>query len=107
MNWYSIIVTILMVIGGFLAQYFRTKQELWNKVNGYIDKAEETYADVTKAGQVKFNYVVDVLSDLVPLPLRVIITRETIANIVQKAVDAIASYATKQLDKVVDNVIKE
>lgn len=104
MNWYSIIVTILMVIGGFLAEYFKTKQKLWNKVNEYIDQAEEAYKDVTKAGREKYNAVTDALFKLVPVPLRVIITKEMIGNIVQKAFDAIASYASKQLDKVVDKI---
>ena len=104
MNWYSIIVTILMVIGGFLAEYFKTKQKLWDKVNEYIDQAEEAYKNVTKAGKEKFNHVVSVLFELVPVPLRIIITKEMIGNIVQKAFDAIASYASKQLDKVVDKI---
>lgn len=104
MNWYSIIVTILMVIGGFLAEYFKTKQKLWDKVNGYIDKAEEAYKDVAKSGAQKHEYCIQVLHELVPAPLKLFITREMISEIVDKAFDAIASYAAKQLDKVVDKI---
>lgn len=104
MNWYSIIVTILMVIGGFLAEYFKTKQKIWDKVNAYIDKAEEAYKDVAKSGSSKRQFVLEALWEIVPAPMKIFITKDMIEAIIQKAFDAIASYASKQLDKVVDKI---
>ena len=104
-NWYSIVVTVLMVIFGFITSYIRTKSELINKAGDFINKAEEDYKDVTKAGAYKFEAVVEWLYGLVPTTMRFFITRQMISEIVQKVFDKMAEYATKQLDKVVDDII--
>ena len=45
-NIYSIVMTALMVIFGFLCSYIKTKTNLINKAGDFINKAEEDYKDV-------------------------------------------------------------
>lgn len=49
-NIYSIVMTTLMVIFGFLCSYIKTKTNLISKAGDFINKAEEDYKDVSKAG---------------------------------------------------------
>ena len=114
MNTYEIIMTILAVLFGALSIYMKsnqkiveTKNELQEKVNGYIDDAEELYSDVTKAGGVKREWVIDKLYNLVPAGLKPFFSHDLMEQIVQGAFDAIQSFAKKQLDKVVDKVIPD
>ena len=104
-NWYSIVVTVLMVIFGFITSYIKTKSELINKAGDFINKAEEEYKDTAKAGAYKFEAVVEWLYGLVPTTMKFFITRQMISEIVQRVFDKMAEYATKQLDKVVDDII--
>ena len=86
-NWYSIAVTVLMVIFGFITSYIRTKSELINKAGDFINKAEEDYKDVSKAGAYKFEWVVETLYGFVPAPMKMFITRQMISEITQKVFD--------------------
>lgn len=104
-NIYSIVMTALMVIFGFLCSYIKTKTNLINKAGDFINKAEEDYKDTAKAGAYKFEAVVEWLYGLVPVTMKFFITRQMISEIVQKVFDRMAEYATKQLDKIVDNII--
>ena len=74
-NIYSIVMTVLMVIFGFLCSYLKTKKELINKVGDFINMAEEEYADTAKAGAYKFEAVVEWMYGLVPAPMKFFITR--------------------------------
>ena len=103
-NIYSIVMTALMVIFGFLCSYIKTKTNLISKAGDFINKAEEDYKDVSKAGMQKHETVVEWLYSLVPAPMKIFITRQMIAEITQTAFDRMAEYATKQLDKVVDKI---
>ena len=103
-NIYSIVMTVLMVVFGFLCSYIRTKTSLINKAGDFINKAEEDYKDVSKAGMMKHEAVVEWLYSLVPAPMKIFITRQMIAEITQTAFDQMADFATKQLDKVVDKI---
>ena len=105
-NIYSIVMTALMVIFGFLCSYIRTKTNLISKAGDFINKAEEDYKDVSKAGMLKHEAVVTWLYSLVPAPMKLFITRSMIAEITQKAFDYMQDYATKQLEKVGDNIVK-
>ena len=49
-NIYSIIITLLTIIFGFLCSYIKTKTMLVNKAGEFINKAEEDYKNVSKAG---------------------------------------------------------
>lgn len=103
-NIYSILMTVFMVVLGFLCSYIKTKTNLISKAGDFINKAEEDYKDVSKAGMQKHEAVVEWLFSLVPAPMKIFITRQMIAEITQTAFDRMAEYATKQLDKVVDNI---
>lgn len=105
-NWYSIVVTVLMVIFGFITSYIKTKSNLINKAGDFINKAEEDYKDVTKAGMYKHEAVVEWLYSMIPMPIKMFITRSMVSEITQRVFDSMEAYATQQLDKIVDNIIK-
>lgn len=105
-NIYSIVMTALMVIFGFLCSYIRTKTNLINKAGDFINKAEEDYKDVSKAGSEKFNFVVVALHNALPAPMKLFFTEQAISLIVQHVFDSMQDYATKQLDKIVDKIIE-
>lgn len=106
MDWYKIISTILWVLFGFLVTYFKQKAKLVENAKYAVNAAEKEYESYTKAGFQKFEYAVDMLTNLVPAPLKPFITREFIGDVVQKAFDGMQAYANKQLDKVVDKIVK-
>ena len=81
-NIYTILITIAFCLLGYVASYIKTKSSLLQKAEDYINKAEDEYKDATKAGGEKFNYVVETLYGFVPAPLKVFITKETVANLV-------------------------
>ena len=95
----AIIRIALYLVIGAAALYFQYNTKLNKKATEYINKAEELYKDSTKAGGTKFNWVVDKLYDILPAPMRLVFTKETIAVLVQRTFDEIQSYAVKQLDK--------
>lgn len=103
-NIYSVVMTVLMVVFGFLCSYIRTKTNLINKAGDFINKAEEDYKDYSKAGMIKHEAVVEWLYSLVPAPMKIFITRQMIGEITQTAFDQMADFATKQLDKIVDKI---
>lgn len=103
-NIYSIAVTVLMVLLGFVASYIKTKSNLISKAGDFINQAEEDYKSVAKAGNEKFNWVVETLYGYVPVPMRFVITKQFVSNAVQAVFDKMAEYATKQLDKIVDKI---
>ena len=107
MSIYEIIMTVLTVLFGGLSLYIQTKKNLNSKVVGFINEAEEAYKDTAKAGGSKHQYVVEKLYSIVPVPLRVFITKAMIESIVDKAFEKIEGYATKQLDKVVNKIAPE
>ena len=104
-NIYSIITTILVIVFGYLVSYAKTKTALISKAGEFINKAEDEYKSVSKAGAQKFEYVLNALYDnVVPAPLKMFISRQMMSEIIQKVFDQAESYATKQLDKVVDKI---
>lgn len=103
-NIYSIVMTALMVIFGFLCSYIKTKTNLISKASDFINKAEEDYKDVSKAGSEKFNFVVAALHNALPAPMKLFFTEQVISLIVQHVFNSMQDYATKQLDKIVDKI---
>ena len=100
-DWLQIITTILLVVAGFFVSYFKTRQDLIDKAKYAINNAEKQYEDYTKAGAQKFQFVCDFLyNSVIPAPMRIFITRETVATIVQSVFDGMARFAEQQLDKV-------
>ena len=64
----------------------------------YVVKAEKMFEGTQRGGE-KFEWAVDSLYILLPVPVRAFITKDMIAEIIQGAFDAMAEYATTQLDK--------
>lgn len=101
----QILIPILTIVFGALSAYLRTNEKLRSSSIRYIAEAEEMYKDITKAGGQKFAWVVDTLYNLVPVPLRILITRSCIEKIVQSTFDGIEAYAKTQLDKAVEKYV--
>lgn len=100
MNWLEIVKWVAIVIFGGLSLYFKTKTKLTGKVAEFINDAEQEYHGATKSGGAKFEWAVNGLYNLVPVPLQPFITKELIGRMVQAAFDKMEDYATQQLDKV-------
>lgn len=101
----QILMPILTIAFGALSAYLRTNEKLRSSSIKYIAEAEEMYKDITKAGGQKFAWVVDTLYNLVPVPMRILITRSCIEKIVQSTFDGIEEYAKTQLDKAIDKYV--
>ncbi|SDN15791.1 hypothetical protein [Acetanaerobacterium elongatum] len=97
-NFVSIILTVLLVVGGFFISYFKTSATLKSKAAGLIAEAENQYRTWTKAGNQKFEWVCDQLYSLIPPWLKPLITREVVGNIVQTVFNFIEDYAKQQLN---------
>ena len=98
-------VAVAIILGGF-ALYYKSKTALVEKTTGLIAQAEDTYKSYTKAGGMKFEWVVTRLYVYVPVWLRPLITKDVIGRIVQFVFDNVESYAKIQLDKLTDKVAK-
>jgi hypothetical protein len=99
----ELIIPLLTVIFGALSVYLRTNEKIMNSSIKYITEAEEMYKDVSKAGGQKFSWVVDTLYNMVPRPLRVVITKKCVEKMVQGTFNGIEAYAKTQIDKAVDS----
>lgn len=106
-NIYSILATIAMILLGYAVSYVKTRSDLIAKAGSLINEAEEDFKDTTHAGAQKFEAVCSWLADMVPTPLKPFITKAMISEIVQKVFDQAKSFADKQLDKIVDHVVKK
>lgn len=102
----QIAVPLLTIILGALSAYFRAHEKLRDSSLKYIVEAEELYKDYTKAGGEKFSWVVEALYNLIPTPLKIIVTKKCIEKIVQSSFDAIEEYAKMQLDIAVEKYLK-
>lgn len=105
-NIFDIGIPILTLILGALSAYFRARDQLRGRSIKYIAEAEELYKDITKAGGQKFTWVVDTLHDLIPPPLKMLITKKCIEKIVQSSFDAVEDYAKMQLDMALGKYLK-
>ena len=86
-NIYSIITTILVIVFGYLVSYAKTKTALISKAGEFINKAEDEYKSVSKAGNIKFEYVTGVLYESIPTPMKMFITKPMVDEITQKVFD--------------------
>lgn len=92
----------LGVIFAFLASYYRSSEKLQNLTAKAINDAESAFAGTAKKGEQKFEYALTMLYDKVPVALRPLITKKTLADMLQKAFEELSGFAEKQLDKAVD-----
>ncbi len=108
--------TLGLIISGAAALYLNHSrvaqkklkeiQEVIAKISAeaaaFIANAEAEYKDWT--GAEKFEEVVNQLYVIIPDPLKVIITRQMVREIVQSTFDEIKKYMTAKLDKTIDNI---
>jgi hypothetical protein len=92
----NIVLVVLGIIITLLTYYFKIKAKLESSVSGSINDAEIAGVD----GKEKMKRVVDDLYSLVPLPYKMIFTKDFIEKLVQKAFDKIEEYAKKQTKKI-------
>lgn len=104
MNVYEIVMTILAIVFGGLSLYISARKNILDAVEGYINDAEDTFKDATKAGGSKFEWVVDRIVSIIPVALKPFISRALVEATVQKVFDIMESYAAKQADKLVNKV---
>lgn len=107
MNVYEIIMTVLAIVFGGLSLYISARKNILDAVEGYINEAEDTFKDATKAGGSKFEWVVDRIMSIIPVALKPFISRALVEATVQKVFDIMESYAAKQADKFVNKVLPE
>lgn len=88
----NVVLVVLGIVITLLTYYFKIKAKLEASVNGSINDAEEDGID----GKEKMARVVNDLYSLVPVPYRMIFTKDFIEKLVQKAFDKIEEYAKKQ-----------
>lgn len=98
----NIFYIIAMVFLGFTTIWYKGNANLKTAVSDLISEAEYLYKDSSKAGGEKFNWVVDQLYNLLPLPLKAIISKQMIGQIVQSSFNAMSLYAKSQLDRLTD-----
>ena len=119
-NWIQILGYILFMLLGAAVTYYKNRPKLIEKTEeaitwierlrgmaaDYIARAEAAYQG-TKRGGEKFEWVVTALYGLLPDAVTPFISRETVEDIVQGVFDSVESYAKRQLDKFVDETIRE
>lgn len=93
-----IVIYLCALLFGGLALWYQGNAKVSGRVAALIQRAEVLYSDWTKAGGVKFEWVVGRLYDLLPLAVRPFVPRSLIEQIVQTTFDAIEGYARMQLD---------
>lgn len=101
----SALEILLYIVLGGLAIWFKTNAKLNKAVNGLIDKAEEEFTGF-KQGNEKFKAVTKWIYELIPAPLQAFFPLQFVEALIQNAFEQSASYAKKQLDKVVDKALK-
>lgn len=102
-NIAAVETVIIIMMGGIIA-YYKSNAKLNGVIAALITEAEQTF-DSAKSGGKRFEWVVNKLYELIPAPLKAVITRQVIEQIVQGTFDSMAAFAKTQLDRVVDKVI--
>lgn len=95
----QIALLLLTITFGAVSAYLSENQKLRNGAVKYIAQAEELYCDTTKAGEIKFAWVVDNLYRIIPAPLKMVISKSLVEKIVQNTFDGINKYNKVQLEK--------
>lgn len=85
-HWLELIIIALFFIAAIIYIAWQIKKNgLRGTVVELIVKAEDVYKKGDNEG--KINYVIDKVLALIPMPLSLLITRETIKNFIQKVFD--------------------
>ena len=100
----NVIEIVLYIILGGIAIWFKTNAKINKAVNGLIDKAEEEFIGFQQ-GNEKFQAVTNWIYEIIPSPLKPFFPKKFIEALIQNSFEQSASYAKKQLDKVVDKAL--
>lgn len=103
----EVIILLLTTVLGFAVSYFKAKTNIKTLAAKWILFAEEQYRGYTKAGNEKFQLVVNKIHNCIPSILKFIFTKKVIAELVQNTFNAMQAYAQEQLDKQIDNKLKK
>ena len=103
----QIIVSVLVVILGYLSLYMKKRGDLVSMVTTAIAYAEDKYKNTKNSGGEKFEWVVDKLYSGIPAYLRPMISRKDVEKLVQSTFDEIEKYADMQLNGFVDKFVDE
>ena len=95
MEVYTIILTILAIVGYFLSYYFHVKAKIYAATESAVNDAEQN----DKTASEKMAFAVNQIYEIVPAALKPFITKAVIEKIVQAAFDKIDEYAEKQVKK--------
>ena len=97
-----VLQVLLYVVLGGLVIWFKQNAKLRDKAKELINEAEDMFLDSTKQGGKRFDWVVDKLVELMPAPVRMIVPRSMIEQIVQNMFDTMKDFAKKTLDSEAD-----
>lgn len=100
-NWVNVAVTVGYVILGGIIAYYKGNATIKGKAAEVIKTAEKEFKGVQRGGE-RFEWAVDYLYSLVPAPLKAVISRSVIENMVQHTFDTMTEFAKEQIDKVVE-----
>lgn len=100
----NVIEIVLYIVLGGVAIWFKTNAKINKAVNGLIDRAEEEFTGF-KQGNEKFQAVTNWIYEIIPSPLKPFFPKKFVEALIQNAFEQSASYAKKQLDKVVDKAL--
>lgn len=104
MSYLAILEGVALLFFGAALWYYSSSAKLQGYVAGLITQAEAMYQGVRTGGE-KRAWVVGKLYDMIPKPLRRIITREILEALVQGTFDAMEQYAHTQADKLVAHLV--
>lgn len=95
MDWFEIVLSVIVfIVGGFVA-YFGTKSSITSMVSYLIAQAEKT----ALTGSEKMQLVVSELYTKVPAVLKKLFTLETLEKIAQAIFDCMKEYAIEWANK--------
>lgn len=100
------VVPLIAILLGAASAYYHENEKIRNSSIKYIAQAEDMYKDTVKSGGQKFQWVVETIYDIVPVPFKIILTKKMIEKIVQSTFDGLEEYAKLQLEKALNNYIE-
>ena len=105
-SYLAIIEAALMLLLGALAAYYATNARLRDWVAHLITQAEASYQGI-RAGGEKRAWVVSKLWEMIPAPLRGVVTKQLPEELVQGTFDSMELYAKTQADKVINRFLED
>ena len=94
MEVYTIIITVLAIIGYFLSYYFSVVAKIYKATESAVNNAEQEDKTASEKMELAVNYIYDII----PAVVKPFITKSVLEKIVQAAFDKIEEYAKKQVE---------